>query len=301
MKPRATLKELMSKGCVLAPCVYDCASARAVELSGFEAMMFSSGELAEATLGAPDMGLLSIDEIVWAVSRICAVSPLPMAVDIEGGFGGPISVFRNVERLVKAGAMAIQLEDEAPGLEGGLLPRKDYYAKVKAALAAMEGSDCVLIARTNADPKTELDEGIERCLGSLECGAHITTVVRLDNLKDATEVARRVPGWKMYPDNNSKNGIPEITMEEVYPLGYNLVTMHYVLKAAMSGMLEAGKHNFANKNNVWSNDNMVQNGVGGASALPYFDPQSWMELEGRFTGITRKFKHPALMDTENNR
>ncbi len=75
---------------------------------------------------------------------------------------------------------------------------------MKAALAAMEGSDCILIARTDVDPKTELEEGIERCLGAIELGAQITTVVRLNNLDDAKLVAARVPGWKMYPDITSK-------------------------------------------------------------------------------------------------
>ncbi len=196
----------MEEGCVVAPCVYDCASARAVEMSGFPpAMLLSSGELSEAMNGIPDLGIITIDELEWMVSRITSVISIPLAVDMEDGFGGPVAVYRNCKRLVKAGATAIQLEDTAPPIrEQGLLPRGEYLAKVKAALAAMEGSDCILIARTDVDPKTELEEGIERCLGAIELGAQITTVVRLNNLDDAKLVAARVPGWKMYPDITSK-------------------------------------------------------------------------------------------------
>ncbi len=291
---RNSLREMMKKECVIAPCVYDCASARAVELSGFKAMMFSGGELSEAMNGIPDLGVISIDELVWAVSRICSVSSIPIAVDIEDGFGGPLTVYRNCKRLAKAGAMAIQLEDEAPVRGTGILLQEEYFAKIKAALAGLEGSDCMLISRTNVDPAADLYEGIERCLGSIELGAEITTIVRLNNLDDAKKIAQKVPGWKMYPDLDSRNGIPEVTVEEVYALGFNLVTMHYLLKAAMSGMLKAGKHNFKNKNNVWSNDNMNEKGVGGSSAMPYFDPKKWMELEGEFTGTVREFSHPGM-------
>jgi len=110
--------------------------------------------------------------------------------------------------MAMAGAQALQLEDSADMEESTkLLPREQYYAKVRAALAALEGTNCFLIARTNADPATELDEGIERCKEAIKLGAQMTTVVKLTNLKDAAYVAKRVPGWKMYPDVAGKDGV----------------------------------------------------------------------------------------------
>ena len=135
-----------------------------------------------------------------------------------------------------------------------LLPRERYYEKVKAALAALEGTDCILIARTNADPKTELDEGIERCRAAVALGAQMTTVVKLSNLADARYVASKVPGWKMYPDVGGRNGVAEVTVEDIYPLGFNFMTMHYTLKAAMDGMLEHGKKNFAQQGSLYTCD-----------------------------------------------
>ena len=167
--PKKTLMQVMSEGQTFCPCVWDCLSARAVELSGFSSMLLSSAALSYSMIGLPDCGFLSIDEVAWATSRITAVSPLPLIVDGENGYSDiPLVVYRNVEKLVKAGAMAITLED-APfesgvermqaGTKHAAIPAKDWIAKVKAALAAMEGSDCVLIARTGViyDSDTGMD------------------------------------------------------------------------------------------------------------------------------------------------
>ena len=160
---------------------------------------------------------------------------------------------------------------------------------MKAALAALSGTDCILIARTNADPATELDEGIERMRMAVELGAQMTTVVKLTNLKDAAYVAKRVPGWKMYPDVAGRNGVAEVTVEEIYPLGYNFLTMHYTLKAAMDGMLEHGKKNFAQQGSLYTCDKVDATGIMGMSATPLFDPQSYMELEGRFSSRQKEY------------
>lgn len=299
MANKAKLRELLETENLLAPCVFDCASARAVELCGFKAMMLSGAEVCMASKGMPDLGLLSLEDLLWTVTRITSVSPLPLAVDIEDGFGEPLNVYHTCERMAKAGAMAVLMEDEVgPGFVRGvvkdnILPRKDYYAKVKAAAAALQGSDCLLIARTNVDTKQRLDEGIERCLGSLEAGADMTVIVRLNNLEDAREVSARVPGWKMYPDLNQDVGVPEVAVEDVYSLGFNFVTMHYLMKAAMAGMIEYGRQNFANNNNVYSNQ-QTPCGVIGQSGMPFFEPQKWLDLEADFTGEPMKYKGPSL-------
>ena len=287
-----TLREVLKESdtCVLAPCVYDCASARAVELVGFKAMMLSGGELSLAMNGVVDYGFTSLTDIEWMVSRLSQASPLALAVDIEDGFGGPLAVYRTCRRLARAGAHAVQLEDSGSMEEStALLPREDYYAKVKAAVNALEGSDCMLIARTNADPATDLDEGCERCRKAIELGADMTTVVKLSSLEDAGYVARKVPGWKMYPDVKGKDGVPEVTAADVYALGFNFMTMHYLLKAAMGGMLEHGKHNFAQQGCVYTCDKKDATGIPGDSATPLYDPHGYMELESRFTGKKKEY------------
>jgi methylisocitrate lyase len=290
--PKQSLKELLTqaKRCVVAPCVYDCASARAVEMVGFPAMMLSGGEVSIAMNGVIDYGFNNLTDLEWITSRISQTSPLPLAADIEDGFGGPLAVYRACKRMARAGASALQLEDSSDMEEAtSLISRERYYEKVRAALAALEGTDCILIARTNADPSTELDEGIERCRKAVELGAQMTTVVKLTNLDDAKYVASKVPGWKMYPDVGGKNGVAEVTVDDIYPLGFNFLTMHYTLKAAMDGMLEHGKKNFAQQGSLYTCDKKDATGIDGMSATPLFDPRGYMELEGRFSGRKKEY------------
>ncbi|HWW64133.1 MAG TPA: isocitrate lyase/PEP mutase family protein [Sphingomonadaceae bacterium] len=289
---KKTLKQLLKESdrCVVAPCVYDCASARAVEMVGFPAMMLSGGEVSIAMNGVIDYGFTNLTDLEWITSRISQTSPLPLAADIEDGFGGPLAVYRSARRMAMAGATALQLEDAGDMEEStGLLPRDRYLEKVKAALAALEGTDCILIARTNADPRTQLDEGCERMRLAHELGAEMTTVVKLGNLEDARYVASKVPGWKMYPDVRGRHGVQNVTVDQIYPMGFNFMTMHYTLKAAMDGMLEHGKKNFAQQGSLYTCDKTDATGIYGMSATPLFDPQGYMELEGRFSGRSKEY------------
>lgn len=88
----------------------------------------------------------------------------------------------------------------------------------------------------------------------------------------------------MYPDVAAKDGVPEVTVEQVYPLGFNFMTTHYTLKAAMEGMLEHGVHNFKQQGSLYTCEKTGYAGIPGMSATPLFDPQSYMQLENSFTG-----------------
>lgn len=291
MADKSLLKLLnQADHCIVAPCVYDCASARAVELVGFEAMMLSGGEVSIAMNGVIDYGFTNLTDIEWITSRISQTSAIPLAADIEDGFGGPLAVYRSARRLAQAGAKALQLEDASDMEEStGLLDREKYYEKVRAAVAALEDTDCFLIARTNADPDTQMDEGCERMARAIELGAKMTTVVKIGTLEHAKYVASKVPGWKMFPDVRDIDGKPGVTVEQIQPLGFNFLTMHYTLKAAMDGMLEHGLHNVKQQGCHYTCQKVDATGIMGMSATPLFDPQSYMELENRFTGGGKEY------------
>ena len=275
---------------IVAPCVYDCASSRAVEMVGFEAMMLSGGEVSIAMNGVIDYGFTNLTDIEWITSRISQTTSIPLAADIEDGFGGPLAVYRSARRMAMAGAQALQLEDADDMEEStGLLPREKYYAKLKAALAALEGTDCFLIARTNADPATQMDEGCERMRMAHELGAKMTTIVKIGTLDHARYVADKVPGWKMFPDVRDIDGKPGVTVEQIWPLGFNFMTMHYLLKAAMDGMLEHGLHNAKQQGCHYTCAKQDATGVMGMSATPLFDPQAYMVLEARFSGSDKEY------------
>ncbi|GAM05099.1 isocitrate lyase/PEP mutase family protein [Novosphingobium sp. MBES04] len=289
---KKSLQELLetTEKCIVAPCVYDCASARAVELVGFEAMMLSGGEVSIAMNGVIDYGFSNLTDVEWITSRISQTSAIPLAADIEDGFGGPLAVYRSARRMAMAGAKALQLEDASDMEDStGLISRDKYMEKVKAALAALEGTDCFLIARTNADPETNMEEGCIRMAMAHELGAKMTTVVKIGTYEHAKHVAEKVPGWKMFPDVRDIDGKPAVTADQIYPLGFNFMTMHYTLKAAMDGMLEHGLKNVAQQGCHYTCQKEDATGVMGMSATPLFDPQSYMELENSFTGAGKEY------------
>ena len=300
MTAKKTLLELMQSGSVLAPCVFDCSSARAVELAGFEAMLLSGSEVSMSMKGIPDLGLLSLEELLWAVERIVDMSPLPLAVDIEDGFGAsPLQVYETCRRVAKAGAMAVLMEDEfEPGYArdvstDNLIPREEYYAKVRAAVKAVEGTDCMVIARSNYG-SANLEEGIQRMIDCVTLGAHATVVVNVTTLEDAAEVARRVPGLKMFADINAKRGLQQMSFAQLAELGFQLVTMHFTMKAAMAGMIEAGRANLEEMGNTYSNE-LMPDEYPGHSGMAFFAAQELLDLESEFSGRAQSFNDPRTV------
>lgn len=275
MTATTSLRALLETGDqVWAPCVYDCLSAKTVEMSGYPALMLSSAELAWSMCGIPD-GLLSSDEVLWATTRIAASSPLPLVVDGENGGGSPLVVYRFVSRLVAAGASGVTIEDTTGhwmagyrAREGSIMPADQWAANIRAAVDAARGTDFVVIARTeckgggapevqftNEDAKLGLDEAIRRCHMGLDAGAHMTLIMDINHanaMDEAREVARRVPGWKMYPDIKAGEGEPDADLDELAALGFNFVTSHAAMKGATKGMLDYHRRNFANRDTVYS-------------------------------------------------
>jgi methylisocitrate lyase len=294
MPTRASLREILEKSdkCFLVPCVYDCASARAVEMCGFQVMLLSGGELSIAINGVIDYGFTGLTDLEWMVSRISQTCSIPLIADIEDGFGGSLAVYRSARRLAAAGAAAIQLED-AGDMENttSLLPREQYYGKIRAAVDALRGTRCMLIARTNADPDNaaEFEEGCARMREAMEMGADMAMIVKVGSYEQALLMSKRVPGWKIFADVRADQGIPSVTMEQLTGLGFKCASTHYTLKAAMEGMLEHGRANYKAQSVAYTFTHAPATGVMGFSATSFFDPQGYMELENSFTGKSKEY------------
>lgn len=272
---KGSLKKMLSQRQLLSPCVWDCYSMRAVELAGFECALLSGQAVSESLTGLPDLGLITADELIYVAERIAHFSSIPLLVDFDEGYGdSPLNTARNVEKLLKAGVAGFTLDD-GMGIRGydrlaqsrnidmvkrgitvkpyEVYPVEHYIAKVKAALDVLEGTDCVLIARTEARPVYGLDNAIERCKRAQDIGAPMTLVNRFYNIDECRHAAEILDGWKMYPDVIIQpDGSPEVDLKDIEALGFNYVTMHYLEKGAMYGMLDFGLKNFANKSTVYS-------------------------------------------------
>lgn len=297
-------KEDLSKGQVMSPCVWDCFSVAAVQLTGYKSALISGAAVAANSLGLPDLGMMTIDELAWVSERICKYAKIPVLVDADEGYGdSPLNVYRNITKLVDAGVAGFTLDD-GMGVRGfarlanangkkpyDVEPMEKYLAKIKAALAAVEGTNCVLIARTECLPVLGFDEAIERCRRAVDLGAPMTLINRLKTYEDCKTVGERVEGWKMYPDiGNDKDGKAYLKVEDIYPFGFNYVTLHYLEKGAMWGMLDYGKHDFANKNTEYSanHDMGGLQGIDRYKALETTNEKDWLELEQKFYDSVKK-------------
>lgn len=259
------LKEMLKSKQLLVPCVYDCASSKAAEDAGYPAVMLSGASISYAMDGLPDMAMATIDELVFAAEHITNCVSISLLIDGDDGYGeSPAVVYRNVKRLIQAGAQAITIEDST-GVRGferriavqntpGAAPYMDalaseeqWLAKIKAGAEACEGTDCMIIARTNCYPVLGLEGAIRRCAAARKMGAEMTLICSggLKNGEDAKIAGEKDPGWKMWPDIVSKNGIPNIRLEEVEPYGFNMVTCHVFEKGALYGMMRRGADNMS--------------------------------------------------------
>jgi len=297
MPSSKTLRQILEekKGeCFLVPCVYDCASNHAVEMCGFPVSLLSGGEVSISMNGCIDYGFTNLTDLEWIVSRITQTSSIPLICDIEDGFGGPLAVYRAARRLANAGAAAIQLEDASDMEEStSLLPRDKYLAKVRAAVEALKGSDCLLIARTNANPDDpdEMKEGCERLNEAMKLGADLAMMVKVSTYEQAVEMSKIVTGPKIFADvrANPETGEPYCTMAQLTKLGFVMCTTHFTMKAAMEGMLEHGRENFKNQSVGYTFTHAPATGIKSFSASALFDPQSYMELENKFTQKNKKY------------
>lgn len=301
MSAKYTIPELIAreKECIMVPCVYDCGSVLAAQLSGAKAVLLSGGELGESLLGCPEP-LLTTDEVVYAVERICGFSELPVVVDVGAGFEEPLTAYRTARRMAVGGAMALLLGNE----EG--MTWEEYCAVLKATLKAVENTPCIVIARKNGliDQEEALEECIAQMTEAVQLGAAGTMVCGLCRTTRSRELAKvigeRVPGWKFYPDQNSVKGVPDVDNDEIYHQGFAMISYHYMMKVALAAMWEYGLLNMKSRNNVPSNEKAFPNGVKGASALPIFNMQRFYDLEAQFTGVRKTFRVPGSIPGREN-
>ncbi|MGD8457569.1 MAG: isocitrate lyase/PEP mutase family protein [Anaerolineales bacterium] len=321
---KTTLRELLEKGQVIAPCVYDCLSVRCVELAGFEAALLSGGAYAYSMCGIPDMGLLNPDELLWMTTRMTDYSPLPIIVDADEGYGeSPLNTYRTVMRLAKAGAMAVTIDDST-GIRGWerqfnesegplqVVSREVFLSKIKAAVEAVKNTDCMVIARTEAlvsqygieesagqangassqpflvttSSNLGMDEALERCLAARALGADMTLVIGLKTLEQGKLVAERDPGWKMWPDVSVTDGRSDVDLADIEKLGFNLVTMHYTEKAAMFGMLDYGMRAMKDQNTVYVDEHDFDGWLPGKDHHILLSYwKKWMPMEDEFNDL----------------
>jgi 2,3-dimethylmalate lyase len=214
-----------SKRMVLAPGAHDAFSAKLVEAAGFEAVYMSGFGTAASSLGIPDIGLLTMTEMVENAARIAGAVDIPVIADADTGYGNHLNVARTVREYQRAGVAAIQIEDQvAPKrcghMEGHtLIAAEDMAAKIRAAVKARGESDVVIIARTDAISASGFEEAIRRGNLYRRAGADLLFIEAPTTLKQLALIPRSVDGPTMV---NLAPKTPVLSLTEYERLGYAL-------------------------------------------------------------------------------
>ena len=191
---------LKAPGLVVAPGCYDALSALLIERAGFEAAYVSGASIAYTHLGRPDIGLVSLSELTDIVGAIRERVSLPLIVDMDTGFGNALNVQRSVKLLARAGASALQLEDQVTPKRCGHLAGKELVSteemsgKIKAALDARPDESVLLIARTDAIAVEGFNAAIDRADAYISAGADVLFIEAPQSAEEIAAIGKRFGG-----------------------------------------------------------------------------------------------------------
>jgi 2-methylisocitrate lyase-like PEP mutase family enzyme len=227
---RATtrLKNMLEENrIVVAPGAYDGLSARLVEQAGFPAVYASGGAIARST-GVPDMGLISLDEIIQRLAEMVEAVSVPVIADADTGYGNALSAQRAARAFERVGVAAFHLEDQTfPKKCGhyddkGLVPTPEMVQKLRAVRDALTDPDFIVIARTDAIAVEGYEAALARAAAYLEAGADMVFVEAPTTEQQIADIAKRLPGYKLI--NMFHGGkTPLVAVPKLQEFGYHVV------------------------------------------------------------------------------
>jgi 2-methylisocitrate lyase-like PEP mutase family enzyme len=218
---------LEGKKCVLAVGVYDGLSCLIADKLGFEAGVMGGYPTSATKLGRPDIGLLTMSEMVSHLQYLSDSSEMPIVADADTGYGNPLNVIRTVKEYERAGAAAILLEDQVSPKKCGHMAGKqvisahEHVEKIKAALDARNSQDLVIIARTDARAVNSFEDALERAEMYKEAGADMTFIEAPLSFEELEAIPRKIHCPQVA--NMVEGGkTPFLSIDELTGLGYKL-------------------------------------------------------------------------------
>ena len=263
-----------------APCIYDGISTRVAEAIGFEAVTISSSEQTWSFIPGAPRGSMSMEEMLYASERLARGTTMAVLADTEAGGATPMETYRNIKRFAEAGIMGVSIEDTAEVRLGNVrvddkvfLSAEQWAMHVQAAVEAVKGTECMVIARTNCkgggakkfkkgyfgikqEEMLGLDEAIRRAQLGMKVGAHMTMIQNINAKGESDtweEISMRVPGWMCYPDLHADDNESDVDdVDKLYKLGFKLITCHCFSKGAIAGMIKYGERVLKDKNTIFT-------------------------------------------------
>jgi 2-methylisocitrate lyase-like PEP mutase family enzyme len=227
---RATtkLRTIFASGRIaVAPGAYDGLTARLVQQAGFPAVYASGGAIARST-GVPDLGLISVTEIVDRLASMVDVVDVPIIADADTGYGNALNAQSAARAFERSGVAAFHLEDQTFPKKCGhyddksVVPKAEMVQKLKAVRDALSDPDFIVIARTDAIAVEGFEAAIDRASAYIEAGADMIFVEAPTSEAQIADIAKRVPGLKLI--NMFAGGkTPLLPVQRLEALGFNCV------------------------------------------------------------------------------
>ncbi|MDR7523406.1 MAG: oxaloacetate decarboxylase [Armatimonadota bacterium] len=241
---RRLRRRLSDPRLVVAPGVFDGLSARIATAAGFEALYASGGAIARSA-GVPDLGLLSVTEVLGRLREIVDATDLPVIADADTGYGNALNVYRTVREFERLGVAALHLEDQVSPKKCGhyagksLIPAEEMVGKLKAAQDARRNPDLVIIARTDARAVEGLDGAIRRGNLYAAAGADLVFVEAPESEDELRTIAQAVRAPLLV--NMFWGGrTPLVSPEALAAMGYRVMIVPGDLqRAAIRAMQDA--------------------------------------------------------------
>lgn len=214
-------------------------AARLAERAGFRALYVSGGGVAAGSLGVPDLGISTMDDVLTDVRRITDVTGLPVLVDIDTGWGSAFNISRTIKSMIKFGAAAVHIEDQVQAKRCGHRPGKAIVSKeemvdrIKAAVDARTDPDFVIMARTDAFAVEGLQAAIERASACVEAGADMIFPEAVTELSMYKKFAEEVKA-PVLANITEFGSTPLFTVEELRQADVSLVLYPLSAFRAMS-------------------------------------------------------------------
>jgi len=247
MKTTKVLRDMLkNRSMIMAPGAYDAWSAKLIENAGFPAVYMTGYGVSASVLGKPDIGLITLSEMVASAKNIVASVGIPVIADADNGFGGTLNVVRSVTEYEQVGVAAIQLEDQVTPKRCGhmegkeVVPMEEMVAKIKAAVHARKDPDFVIIARTDARAVRGFDEALRRAKAYEAAGADVIFFEAPQSLDEMVQVSKEIK-VPLLANMVEKGKTPLTKASELNEMGYNIiiypVSLLYTATMAIQGML----------------------------------------------------------------
>lgn len=251
MRTTTRLRELLKGEPLAVPGAFNAIAAKIARDVGFKAVYVSGATTANGVAGVPDIGLMSMTEMVQTAGYVAAAVPdLPVIADADTGFGGVHNVARSIREYEKAGVAAVHIEDQVFPKRCGHLPGKavisagEMYQKIQAAANARQDPDFIIIARTDAKAVHGFEDAVARAHAYIDAGADMIFPEALNTKEEFAEFARRIGGRVPLLANMTDFGqTPYLTQAEFAEMGYQITifpvtTFRVMMKAVRDALVE---------------------------------------------------------------